>query len=361
MTRAVAPAGGLTDEERAELAAYEHLVQDPKLARGLALGMIREKRLYRETYETFDRYCLERWKLSKTHVNRLIQGAAVLKNLTPIGVTDLRESHARALASLPPEEQRLVVRFVKDTGPGGRLTASHVKTLATVVQDVMRAGAIDDGTGIMVEWGGLSPERKRALLEANLTEEAYERQQRQQEHVNQILRSSNSNDWFTPAPVVDGVRRALGAIDLDPASCTQANRTVKATHFYDKERDGLKEAWKGRIFVNPPYGGLAGPFVEHLIGQYTCGNTTAAIALVNAAATHTNWFQPLFDYPLCFARRINFESPDGPTPGATHGSVLAYLGQDERRFVDVFREFGPVVKRVDDGEAREKPTPYANA
>ena len=87
MKQAVALTDRLTDPERAELAAYEHLVTQPKLARGLALRVIRDRRLHRETHETFDQYCLERWKLSKTHANRLIQAADVLKNVTPIGVT----------------------------------------------------------------------------------------------------------------------------------------------------------------------------------------------------------------------------------------------------------------------------------
>ena len=165
--------------------------------------------------------------------------------------------------------------------------------------------------------------------------------------MNQILRSSNTNEWFTPARIVDAARAVLGAIDVDPASCAQANRTVKATVFYDKDHDGLKEVWKGRVFLNPPYGGLAGPFVERLQNQYTCGNTPAAIVLVNAAATDANWFQPLFDFPLCFARRIQFESPDGPNSGAPHGSVLAYMGPEERRFVEVFGAVGRVLKQID--------------
>ena len=341
------PSEHLTDRERAELAAYEHLFQQPKLARGLALRIIRDKRLYRETHETFVQYCSERWTLTKTHANRLINAAGVLENLAPIGVTDLRESHARALASLPPDEQRLIAQFLRSTAPDGRITAAHVKSLVTVVQEVMRAGAIDDGTGVMVPWDEVAPERKRALLEANLTEEAYERHQRQKEHVNRILRSSNSQEWHTPPPYIEAARKVLGRIDLDPASCELANRTVKAKAFYDADCDGLTREWPGRVWLNPPYGGLAGPFVARLVDQFTRGITTAAIVLINAAATDTNWFEPLWDYPLCFGRRVHFNSPTGPTTGATHGSVFAYFGPNERRFVRVFRAFGPVVKRID--------------
>ena len=245
MTNAAGSTDRMTDKERAELAAYEHLVEQPELARGLALRVIRDMRLYRESFETFEQYCVERWKLSKTHVNRLIKGAEVLKNLAPIGVTDLKEGQARELIALSPEDQQLVVRFVKGTAPDGRITAGHLRSTVNVVRDVMTAGAIDDGSGIMVQWDELPAERKRALLEANLTEDTYERHQRQREHVNQILRSSNTNEWFTPARIVDAARAVLGSIDIDPASCVQANQTVRAKTFYDKEHDGFTQVWEG--------------------------------------------------------------------------------------------------------------------
>ena len=43
---------------------------------GEALLMIRDNRLYRVTYATFEEYCQERWQMTRQHVNRLI-GAAV--------------------------------------------------------------------------------------------------------------------------------------------------------------------------------------------------------------------------------------------------------------------------------------------
>ena len=53
---------------------------------GTALLEIRDARLYRQDYNTFEEYCQERWNLSKTHSNRLIAASEVVQNLTPIGV-----------------------------------------------------------------------------------------------------------------------------------------------------------------------------------------------------------------------------------------------------------------------------------
>jgi hypothetical protein len=69
-------------------------------------------RLYREGFKTFEDYCRERWGMSKTHANRLVESAQVEGNLTPIGVTDASlpttESQARILVPLEPDEQREV-------------------------------------------------------------------------------------------------------------------------------------------------------------------------------------------------------------------------------------------------------------
>ena len=50
---------------------------------------------------------------------------------------------------------------------------------------------------------------------------------------------SISNDWYTPDKYIESVREVLGDIDLDPASCEEANEVVKAKVFYDESDDGL--------------------------------------------------------------------------------------------------------------------------
>jgi hypothetical protein len=55
-------------------------------------------------------------------------------------------------------------------------------------------------------------------------------------------------------------------IDCDPASCADANEVVGATVYYCKEDDGLKQAWRGRVWLNPPYATeLIRPFANLLV------------------------------------------------------------------------------------------------
>lgn len=161
---------------------------------------------------------------------------------------------------------------------------------------------------------------------------------------------SNTNEWWTPADYLDAARTVMGGIDLDPASCEDANQTVRATEFFDGEADGLDQIWFGRVWLNPPYGKLAGSFVAKLVDEESKGNIEQAIVLVNANTTDTKWFAPLWDRILCFTNhRIDFNSPNYKHASSTHGSVFIYFGPDEKSFAKHFDEFGFVVRRFDHG------------
>jgi hypothetical protein len=159
------------------------------------------------------------------------------------------------------------------------------------------------------------------------------------------LTSSRNDEWYTPGIYIEAARKVLEQIDLDPASRATANQVVKAAKFYDREQNGLRHDWPGRVFLNPPYrkDQIQTDFVNKLIVQYRSGITTAAI-LSMGNRTETDWFTPLWDYPLCFTNhRIEFYSPDGAQDSPVTGNVFVYLGPDLSKFIEVFSEFGTVV------------------
>ena len=97
----------LSSSEAQTLAHYEAII-----ARGLktfvevgqALLAIREQKLYREAYGTFEDYLRQRWDLSRSYAHRLIDAAEVTERLLPVGnLLPVNEAQARPLASLPPE------------------------------------------------------------------------------------------------------------------------------------------------------------------------------------------------------------------------------------------------------------------
>lgn len=72
----------LNDTELAHLRKCEDIIKsglNTFLEVGRALAEIRDNRLYRAGYKTFERYCKDVWDLSKTHVNRQISAQETVK------------------------------------------------------------------------------------------------------------------------------------------------------------------------------------------------------------------------------------------------------------------------------------------
>jgi hypothetical protein len=150
---------------------------------GQSLSQIRDKQLYRQSYKTFDEYCLNRWEMSRRSAYRLIQAALVYENVTrgsqsfvnvihgsqnPETVTrgsqsfvnvthgsqnpetitcgsqsfvnvthgsqnqilPTNERQIRPLVTLPPEKQREAWAKAVSTAPNGKVTSDHVAQVA---------------------------------------------------------------------------------------------------------------------------------------------------------------------------------------------------------------------------------------
>jgi phage N-6-adenine-methyltransferase len=156
------------------------------------------------------------------------------------------------------------------------------------------------------------------------------------------ITSSESAEWYTPKRYIEAAREVLGTIELDPASCEDANRIVKADTFFTEEDDGLKKDWSGRVWLNPPYGDIGPKFVARLLHAYEEGDVQEAILLVNNA-TETKWFRPLFEQTICFSdHRVKFWNETGLGESPAHGSSFVYFGHG-KKFAEVFGQFGAVV------------------
>jgi ParB family chromosome partitioning protein len=164
----------------------------------------------------------------------------------------------------------------------------------------------------------------------------------------EILHSSASCEWYTPAKYVEAVRAALVSIELDPASCAEANKTVQAQRYFTAEQDGICLEWNANtVFLNPPYGRRNGKsnqdlWIGKLLREFNNGRTREAILLVNACP-YLSWFKPLWDYPICFTdHKIRFDSESGAN-SPTKGNAFVYFGSDQQSFFDHFEQFGKVI------------------
>lgn len=153
--------------------------------------------------------------------------------------------------------------------------------------------------------------------------------------------NSGNNEWYTPLEYIEAARKAMGSIDLDPASSEKANQIVKAKTYYTVETNGLDKTWEGNVWLNPPYASdLIGKFVDKLASE--CDNYSQAIVLVNNA-TETEWFNKIVNLSsvVCFPRsRVKFYKPDGSTGAPLQGQAVLYIGSHSKNFIEVFSSFG---------------------
>jgi hypothetical protein len=114
-----------------ELSAHEVVIErgyKTFIEVGNALAAIRDGRLYRQHFATFEDYCKQRWSLSRSRAYRLIEGADVVDRMLPIGdkIVPSTESQARELAGLTPRQCAIVMRVAHENS-GGKITAAAIR------------------------------------------------------------------------------------------------------------------------------------------------------------------------------------------------------------------------------------------
>jgi hypothetical protein len=125
----------LSKSEREEFAVCERTIKaglNAFLAVGQALQRIRDGRLYREEYATFDEYCQQKWDYGKSRAYQLMNAAQVcdtLEERPPL--VDVpkptNERQVRPLVGLPPEVQRAAWTASVAANGGRAPSGSQVK------------------------------------------------------------------------------------------------------------------------------------------------------------------------------------------------------------------------------------------
>jgi len=288
---------------------------------GEALFIIRDKRLYRNEFNTFEDYCQQKWSMPRRHVNRMIAASETIINLGPIGpILPESESQVRPLTNLEPEIQKEVWKEVVETH-GENITAAKVQE-------------------IVEQWKPLNQEVKEAKhmpIFSNSISQIIE-ENKPKAHVSN---NSGENEWYTPECYIESARLVMGSIDLDPASSIIANERVKANKFYTQDEDGLSFDWYGNVWMNPPY---AQPLIFQFISKLIeSREINQAIILVNNG-TETQWGQLLLSNSsaVCFHQsRIRFIDKYGNLGQAPlQGQMICYIGSNIDNFVNEFKQYG---------------------
>lgn len=157
----------LSVEEKEELAQLEKRIGDGIryfIDTGLALKKIRDSRLYRENFDTFEEYCQNKWQMGASNGHYLIASASVASNLE--GEKPLKASHAHVLGKLPEDTRQEAWEEVlrrSELQNEGKITADLVEEIVLGYQLKLFSKTLGDA----VEVGSLSLD-KATVLEGEL-------------------------------------------------------------------------------------------------------------------------------------------------------------------------------------------------
>lgn len=130
-----------------------------------------------------------------------------------------------------------------------------------------------------------------------------------------------TDEWFTPP----GIIKPLGEFDLDP--CTHKSRPWNtAKKHYTVLDDGFNSPWKGRVWLNPPYGLQARDWMRKLSEH---GN---GIALLFSRLETKMFFYhvwPKADAILHIQGRLHFYHLDGTRAKANAGAPSCLIAYGE--------------------------------
>lgn len=96
--------------------------------------------------------------------------------------------------------------------------------------------------------------------------------------------SSKTILWETPKELFDKLNREYN-FTLDVCAI---HKNAKCKKYFTPQQNGLKQNWGGHCFMNPPYGGEIGKWIEKAYKESRKINCTVVALL--PARTDTRWF-----------------------------------------------------------------------
>lgn len=115
--------------------------------------------------------------------------------------------------------------------------------------------------------------------------------------------AGRNDRWLTPLEVV----RALGTFDLDPCAAP-GHETATERWTPEEVGDGLAMPWRGRVWLNPPYGRTMREWVERIVEH------ESGIALIPVATGTKLWQDVIYPHATAihyYRHRLNFLRRDG--------------------------------------------------
>jgi ParB family chromosome partitioning protein len=168
----------------------------------------------------------------------------------------------------------------------------------------------------------------------------------------QVIHNSGNNEWYTPDHYLKLARLFLGEIDLDVASCKEANEVVRAKRYFDTTTNGLVQSWVAEnVWMNPPYSrDLFSKFVDKFLVEYSNKSFKKGVILCNNG-TETKAGQSLLENcnaALFVKNRIKFLNEDlQPANSPVQGQIMLFFDSTNKNIhsslVKEFKNYGSLL------------------
>ena len=154
----------LSPEERARLTELEEQVMvgaSAAVLAGRALTEIRDTRLYREGYGSFQDYAQDRFGMSRQRAYQLIDYAATAGEFEHRGLRLPPERITRALGGVVPDDYQLVLDVTRGVTGKAQPSSAEVQATADVVRDLAAGAHVEHpDTGQPVPLSQVPPQRR---------------------------------------------------------------------------------------------------------------------------------------------------------------------------------------------------------
>lgn len=209
----------ISNNDKADYVRYKFQMRNGFEQAIKAIEVIRDRRLYRTEYVSFEEFCQKELSHTRQHVNRLIKAANVILELEPNGFQLDNERQARVLSGLTGEQQRDILAIAKVTAPEGKVTAAWIESTVNVMRTVGATGGyVDVGDGAMTP------------ISAAITQDVAERKARQMEYI------TDSSSWQRIATAEVPARKLRGIEQFnEPMADIDDAEIVKVTVYKPKQ------------------------------------------------------------------------------------------------------------------------------
>lgn len=136
-------------------------------------------------------------------------------------------------------------------------------------------------------------------------------------------------EWLTPPEII----AALGPFDLDP--CVPIRQPwPTAREVFTLSDDGLQQEWRGRVFLNPPYGRETWKWMRRLAEH---GNGIAMIFARTDTEGFHRWVFGRADAILFMRGRPHFHHANGERAKGNSGGAVCLVAYGQHNVIALKR------------------------